>query len=130
MDRFRQALQKYQAFARALFWAAAVFAFVMAVIPHPPHIPGNPSDKLQHIAAFATLTALGAWAYPRLPLLQLVLRLSLFGAVIELVQAIPFIHRDCDPMDWLADTAACIVVAAAVAWWRARVQTTRPASEV
>lgn len=126
MDRIRQALLNYQGFARPLFWAAAIFAFVMAVIPHPPHIPGSPSDKLQHMTAFTTLTLLGAWAWPRLPLLQLVLRLSLFGAVIELVQAIPFIHRDCDPMDWLADTVACLLAMLVVIWWRARVETARP----
>src|SRR5438094_451884 len=40
---------------RVLFWAAALFAFVMAILPHPPELPGNPSDKLQHMAAFAPL---------------------------------------------------------------------------
>ena len=46
---------------RLLFWAAAIFALVMAVLPHPPELPGDPSDKLQHVAAFATLGLLGAW---------------------------------------------------------------------
>ena len=103
--------------ARALFWAAAAFAFVMAVLPHPPNIPGNPNDKLQHIAAFATLALLGSFAFPATVLLQLLLRLSLFGAFIELVQAIPALHRDCDPMDWLADTAAVAVILLLVRWW-------------
>ena len=120
MNRFGQALLKHRQLARPLFWAAAIFAFVMAVIPHPPDIPGEPSDKLQHIAAFMTLTALGAWAFPRVALIQLMLRLSFFGALIELAQAIPFIHRDCDPLDWLADTAACLVVIVAISWLRRR----------
>jgi hypothetical protein len=127
MDYLRQALVRYRPFAAPLFWAAAIFAFVMAVIPHPPDIPGNPSDKIQHIAAFVTLSVLGAWAFPRLSLIQLLLRLSLFGAVIELAQAIPFIHRDCDPMDWLADTAACLVIVSLLAWWRARPEAAGPA---
>ena len=105
---------------RLLFWAAAIFAFVMAVLPHPPEIPGHPSDKIQHIAAFATLGALGAWAFPRLRILKLIIRLSIFGAVIEVIQAIPELHRDSDVLDWLADTIACTIVLFAIRWWRAR----------
>src|SRR5437762_6087622 len=65
---------------RLLFWAAAIFAFVMAVLPHPPELPGAPSDKIQHMAAFATLGLLGAWAYAETALLLLLIGLSLFGA--------------------------------------------------
>ena len=101
--------------ARALFWAAAVFAFVMAVLPHPPEVPGEPNDKVQHIAAFATLTLLGGFAYPATALLQLLIRLSLFGAAIEVVQAIPALHRDSDFWDWVADTAA-VSVALLLVW--------------
>ncbi len=106
--------------ARAIFWAAACFAFVMAVIPHPPQIPGEPNDKVQHIAAFATLALLGSFAYPATALWQLLLRLSLFGAAIEVIQAIPALHRDSDVLDWLADTAAVLVVLTIVRWWRSR----------
>src|SRR4051794_18857902 len=91
---------------RLLFWAAASFAFVMAVLPHPPELPGAPSDKIQHMAAFATLGVLGAWGYARTALVQLLAGLSLFGAFIELVQAIPDLHRDSDVKDWIADTIA------------------------
>src|SRR5205085_11320042 len=72
--------------ARAIFWAAACFAFVMAVLPHPPEVPGDPNDKVQHIAAFATLALLGSYAYPLTSHLSLLACLSLFGAVIEIVQ--------------------------------------------
>ena len=104
---------------RALFWASAIFSFVMAVLPHPPMIPGNPSDKLQHIAAFVTMSALGAWAYPRFKLLRLLALLSAFGAAIEVFQAIPALHRDSDVWDWVGDTAAVSVVLLAV-WLRRR----------
>ena len=50
---------------RTIFWTAMVFAFVMAVLPHPPQLPGAPSDKVQHIAAFLVLGALASFAYPR-----------------------------------------------------------------
>ena len=92
----------------------------MAVLPHPPAVPGNPNDKLQHITAFATLALLGSFAYPATSLLILLLRLSMFGAFIEVVQAIPALHRDSDIMDWIADTAAVLVVLLAVAWLRRR----------
>lgn len=105
---------------RLLFWAAATFAFVMAVLPHPPSLPGVPSDKLQHVAAFATLGVLGAWAYVHASVLRLLAGLSLFGALIELVQAIPALHRDSDVKDWIADTLACGLVLLLIRWRRAR----------
>ena len=107
---------------RLLFWAAALFAFVMAVLPHPPELPGEPSDKIQHVAAFATLGLLGAWAYARSPLLHLLAGLSLFGAVIEIVQAIPSLNRDSDVIDWIADTLACGIVLGIAAWRRRSVK--------
>ena len=91
---------------RALFWAAAAFAFVMAVLPHPPRLPGDPSDKVLHVTAFATLGLLGAFAYPSASALRLLIPLSLFGGLIELVQAIPALNRDSDLVDWVADTVA------------------------
>ena len=112
---------------RLLFWAAATFAFVMAVVPQPPELPGEPNDKIQHMIAFATLGLLGAWAYARTPLLQLLAALSLYGAAIELVQAIPALHRDSDVKDWIADTVACGLVLLAVRWRRSR-QAVRPES--
>ena len=96
--------------ARGLFWAATLFAFVMAVLPHPPQLPLEPSDKVQHVIAFTTLGLLAAWAYSAASLWRLLVRLSLFGAFIELCQAIPALHRDSDVLDWLADSVAVAVV--------------------
>ena len=104
--------------ARKLFWAAGLFALVMALLPHPPRLPGDPSDKIQHILAFVTLGLLGSFAYPRAAAIRLIAALSLFGAFIEIAQAIPFLHRDSDPLDWLADTIACAVVVMVIRWWR------------
>lgn len=102
------------------FWAAAVFALTMAVLPHPPQLPGSPSDKIQHIAAFATLGLLGGLAFPRTAIPRLILLLSLFGAAIEVIQAIPALNRDSDVVDWIADTVACAIPLAALGWWRGR----------
>jgi VanZ family protein len=93
-----------------VFWAAALFAFVMATLPKPPQLPGEPSDKIQHILAFTVLAALAAAAYPRTSLLKIGLGLSAFGALIEIVQMIPILHRDAEFVDWIADTAAAAVV--------------------
>ena len=92
----------------------------MALLPHPPQIPGNPSDKLQHIAAFGTLGLLGSSAYPHLRRRWLIIGLSLYGAVIEVAQRIPALHRDSDPLDWIADTVACAVMIFAMRWWSGR----------
>jgi hypothetical protein len=105
--------------ARSIFWAAAVFAFVMAILPHPPDLPGHPNDKIQHVTGFAVLALLGSFAYPRLSLWKLLAGLSLFGAFIEVVQAIPALHRDSDILDWLADTAAVAIVLTLI-WWKRR----------
>ena len=103
---------------KLIFWAAACFAFIMAVLPHPPQIPGEPNDKVQHVIAFATLAALGTFAYFAAPITRLLIGLSLFGALIEVVQAIPMLHRDSDVMDWIADTTAVLVVVLLIRWWR------------
>jgi len=105
---------------RLLFWAAALFALVMALIPRGVELPGNPNDKIQHALAFSTLGFLGGFAYPRVHALKLIAQLSLFGAFIEIAQAIPALHRDSDPLDWVADTVACTVVLLALRWWTRR----------
>ena len=97
---------------RLAFWAATLFTFVMAVLPHPPQLPGAPSDKFQHILAFAVLTGLAVAGWPMASRLRLLLALSGFGVLIELVQAIPALHRSSDWRDWIADTGAILVVLA------------------
>jgi hypothetical protein len=102
---------------RLLFWAAGAFAFVMAVIPHPPKVPGEPSDKVEHIVAFLVLAVLGRLAYPDTKKRYLLLGLAAFGAAIELVQGLPFVGRDRDPLDWIADVGASLAVFVVVALW-------------
>jgi hypothetical protein len=105
---------------KAAFWAAALFALVMALLPHPPHVPLDPSDKIQHAIAFATLGLLASLGYPRLGTVSLIGGLSFYGALIEVLQAIPALHRDSDPLDWLTDTIACAVIVIAFRWWAGR----------
>jgi peptidoglycan/LPS O-acetylase OafA/YrhL len=112
---------------RLLFWSAATLAFVMAVLPHPPQVPGAPSDKVQHILAFLALAALARWAYPSVRKRVLLLGLAVFGAAIELVQAIPQLQRDSDPLDWVADVAAATAVFVLIALWPSGAATRPPA---
>ncbi|PNU02428.1 hypothetical protein [Novosphingobium guangzhouense] len=99
---------------RILFWLALVFAVTMAVLPHPPQLPGGPSDKFQHMMAFATLAVLAALGYPRVPRMAVAAGLVLVGAGIEVVQMIPSLNRDAEVMDLVADTFAVLVVLGAV----------------
>lgn len=100
---------------RALFVAAILFAVTMALLPKPPHLPIDRfGDKFQHMLAFATVAGLAAFAYPATPLLRVGERLSFLGALIEVLQSIPALHRDCDIRDWIADTLAIAVVLALV----------------
>ena len=100
---------------RILFWMACAFAFALAVTPRPPELPV--SDKIQHIFAFLVLAALGHFAYPQMKKRKLLLGLMAFGALIEFAQMIPQIHRDSDPVDWIADSGAALTVLAAIAVW-------------
>ncbi len=101
---------------RILFWAALVFCFVMAVIPAPVELGG--SDKYQHIAAFATLTALALLAYREVNPLFLFAAVAAFGGLIEIVQGLSFVGRDSDVVDWFADVVS--IVAVLLVWLIAR----------
>jgi hypothetical protein len=88
---------------------ATLFAVGMALMPHPPHTI-EIGDKWQHMAAFGTLTLLSVLAFPDGSLLRIGERLSFLGAMIEVLQSIPALHRDCDIMDWVADTTIIVGV--------------------
>lgn len=98
---------------QVLFWLALVFACVMAFLPKPPHTPlDRLGDKVQHMIAFATLAGLATLAFGREARWRIIERLCSLGAVIEVIQSIPWIHRTSDVRDWIAD---CVVVVIAVA---------------
>ena len=96
---------------RLLFWLALIFAVVMADMPKPPKLPFDSfGDKFEHMMAFATLTVLAALGFPAELRWRVAERLSFLGALIEVSQSIPALHRDCDIRDWIADSLAIVVV--------------------
>jgi hypothetical protein len=95
------------------FWLCLAGAVTLALLPHPPHLL-KMGDKVQHMLAFGTLALLGSFAFPRMPRLRLGERLSFLGALVEVLQAIPALRRDCDIRDWIADTVAVAAVLAAL----------------
>lgn len=100
-----------QTLARVVFVAALVTAVVFACLPQPPALPTDAlGDKFHHVLAFAVLAALAAAGWPQTPAWRRIEHLSFLGALIEVVQAIPTLHRDCDIRDWVADTLAILVV--------------------
>lgn len=112
---------RFERLARLLFWLALAGAVVLALMPQPPQLPTDRfGDKFNHMLAFATLAALAALGWPRAERLRVVERLSFLGALIEVAQAMPVLHRDCDIRDWAADTVAIVVVTVLFALLRPR----------
>ncbi len=102
--------------ARACFFLALAFTLVMALLPHPPKLViDSLGDRFEHSLAFATLALLACTGFPRAELLRIGERLSFLGALIEVLQSIPALHRDCDILDWVTDTIAIAVVVIIVA---------------
>ncbi|MDB5699831.1 MAG: hypothetical protein JWL66_30 [Sphingomonadales bacterium] len=111
---------------RAALWVAITLAVVMATLPKPPKLFIDQfGDKFEHMLAFAVIALLAALAYPKARLTRIAERLSFLGALIEVVQSIPALHRDCDIMDWVADTSSIIVMLTIVALVRWSKRTVR-----
>ena len=88
---------------RGIFYAACALALVRALLPDTGSEPMGQWDKVVHASAFYVLTVLGAAAYPRARLWRVAVVIAGLGGLIELLQALPFIHRDASWADWAAD---------------------------
>ena len=107
-------LERHNAKLRMLFWLLLVFTATMALLPKPPGVlPGTLGDKVEHIIAFTVLATLASLAFPAFPPLRMIERLLFLGAGIEVLQSIPMLNRECDALDWLADSIAVVIVVAA-----------------
>ena len=109
-------VRRFRRLARAAFYVAALGAFALAVMPKPPRVPLDRfGDKVEHIFAFAVLTLLANVGFGVQRWRPILFGLALFGAAIEVVQAVPVLHRDSELIDWVADVAAVMVVTLAFA---------------
>lgn len=98
-------LQRYSRSAfLILFWVVAIAIVALALTPSPPAL--GIGDKIEHVAAFACLSLLSLVAFHNRRKVLLALALAALGALIELVQVWPALHRSSDGIDWLADCAA------------------------
>ncbi len=114
MNKILLQLGRFALVACILFTAWGAFAPPDAARPHL-----FPWDKAEHFSAFFAMTACALVAFPKVRLAWIALGFSAAGAAIELIQALPFVHRDGDVKDWIADTLAVgavvgVVVAARI----------------
>ena len=109
-------LQLQRPVFRAAFFVALITTLYMALDPAPIATPTLDSygDKVEHMLAFATLTITARLGWTKAPNWLLLERLSFIGALIEVFQAIPELHRDCDWHDWVADTLAIMATLGAM----------------
>lgn len=110
--------------ARLAFFAALIFTFYSAVMPPSQVLHLTPWDKATHFIAFYVLTGLAVAAFPKRNPLVIAALLSGFGALIEIAQGLPTVHRDKDFWDWVADTLAISSALAPMllSWWRGQVR--------
>ena len=97
---------------RLMFCLLTLFTLTMAFLPKPPATPIDRfGDKFEHVLAFAVLTTAALIGWPQSRRWRIVVLLLALGGLIEVVQAVPVLHRDSDWHDWVADTVAIIATA-------------------
>lgn len=101
---------------RLVFWLVLAFTLVRALWPDPlTEEYVGPNDKIVHATAFLVLGLLSAAAFPARRLLILGVWLLAFGGLIEVLQAIPMLHRDSSFADLAADLVGVCAALAVVA---------------
>ncbi|REK10876.1 MAG: VanZ family protein [Planctomycetota bacterium] len=93
-----------------------VYWLVLATATHVPQIEPplgvQPSDKVEHVAAFGLLAVLLALAWSHFTAMTwrsyaaILAVIAVYGAVDEITQ--PLTRRNADVMDWLADVTGAI----------------------
>ncbi len=86
-----------------LFVAVLVFVTYESLEPTPPSADITHADKVMHLLAYGLLTGLFALAMPRIKLFSVFLWPSVYGAVIEVAQALMPYGRTGSLWDLLAN---------------------------
>jgi VanZ family protein len=109
-----------------LYFVLVAVLLVIALLPQPLAPEGTPSDKVNHIFAFFTLAFLARLLWRKKSVWVPVASLTLFGALIEILQATMGLGRDGEWADFLADVVAIFagLTAARLAFalWNARIR--------
>jgi VanZ family protein len=104
---------------RLLFWGTLAFTLVRALWPDPfTEDTVGRWDKVVHALAFYVLSLLAAMAFSRRPLLAVAGALLAFGGLIEVLQAIPALHRDSSWGDLIADVTGITLALTPIALMR------------
>ena len=103
--------------ARILTQAARIaFVAALCVIAYYAFKPAGtggglfPWDKADHFSAFFVLTGLAITAFPKQSFLRIAIAIAILGALIEIIQGLPIVNRDCDFWDWVAEMCALSAV--------------------
>ncbi len=96
--------------ARLTFVAASLVVAYGVFAPPGHGVALMPWDKAEHFTAFFGLMGIGLAAFPRASLWVLGLSLSAAGAAVEVIQGTPWVGRDADVMDWVADTIGILAI--------------------
>jgi hypothetical protein len=103
---------------RVTFLARIALAVASVVVGYGLFAPAGqapsimPWDKAEHFTAFFGLMLLAVLSFPRTPIWRIAVVMSFAGAATELIQALPFIHRDGDFWDWVTDTLGILAIVA------------------
>lgn len=103
--------------------ATLIWAVILAWLAFRPSTGfdgGLPWDKANHALAFLVLTGLTGRGWPELSRTALVLIMLAAGVGIELVQGVPWIGRDADVGDVVADAIGVAGGLTGLAWLRRR----------
>ena len=98
--------------SRALFWLTFAVLTYLFLVPQQYLAPEvfDWWDKLQHSLAFGVLTILGLLAHARTGsrVFQVIILLSIYGALIEVLQSLSG-WRYGEFRDWLADVLGVVI---------------------
>lgn len=103
---------------RYFLFAVGLSILIIANVAPSTVSIGTPSDKLNHAIAFAVLTPLAVWAFPKTRVLLLFAALLLFNAGIEVCQAVLGLGRVPDLADWGVGILATVPFLGMVAVYR------------
>jgi len=114
MSRFVENAARY-----ALAVAVAITVYFAFVAPSAPAELERLGDKTIHMLTFTVLTVLGRLAFPQTSSMAIVVGLALFGGGIELVQGLPWLGRDRELLDFVADCVG--ILSTVIIIWLIRV---------